>query len=87
MLVVVAIEEQVFALSGVNMELTSENFQKWTIAYKEDKGQVATYTKLCEGQKYEDYYLNPSSLMKTKGGSIEDHCSEVFAKENFEGMP
>ena len=45
------------------MELTTEDLQKWTAAYKEDKGHVAMYMKLRQGQKYEDFYLTPSSLM------------------------
>ena len=32
-------------------------------AYKEDKGYVAAYMKLCQEQKYEDFYLTPSGLM------------------------
>ena len=41
-----AIEKHVSALSGVSIELTAEDLQKWTTAYKEDKGHVATYMKL-----------------------------------------
>ena len=58
-----AIEEQVLALSGFNADLTEEDLQKWTKAYKEDKGQVTVYTKLRQGQKHGDYYLTPSGLM------------------------
>ena len=60
---VAAIEAQVTALSGMSVELTTEDLQKWTTAYKHDKGHVAAYMKLCQGQKYEDFYLTPSSLM------------------------
>ena len=35
------IEEQVLPLSSANMELTAKDLQKWTIAYKEDKGRIA----------------------------------------------
>ena len=42
----VAIEEQVLAFSRFNVELTMEDLQKWTKAYKKDKGHIATYTKL-----------------------------------------
>ena len=45
------------------MELTAEDLQKWTKAYKEEKGHVATDTKLRQGQKYEGFYLIPSGLM------------------------
>ena len=45
------------------MELTEEDVQKWIKAYKEDKGHVAAYTKIRQGQKYEDFYLTLSGLM------------------------
>ena len=45
------------------MELTHEDLQKSTTSYKEDKGHIATYMKLCHGQKYEDFYLTPSGLI------------------------
>ena len=57
------IERHVSALSGVSIEMTAEDLQKWTTAYKEDKGHVATYLKLRQGQKYEDFSLTPSGLM------------------------
>ena len=43
MATVVAIEEQVSALSGFSMELTEEDLQKWTKSYKEDKCHVTMY--------------------------------------------
>ena len=45
------------------MELTTEDLQQWTKAYKENKGHVAVFVKLLLGQKYEDFYLTPSELM------------------------
>ena len=47
----VAIKGQISELSGVSMKLTTEDPQKWTTAYKEGKGHVATYMKLRQGQK------------------------------------
>ena len=41
-----AFEVHVSALSGISVELTAEDLQTWTKAYKEDKSHVATYTKL-----------------------------------------
>ena len=60
---IVMIERHVLALSGVSMELTTEDLQQWTKAYKEDKGHVAPFMKPRQGQKYEDFYLTPSGLM------------------------
>ena len=57
------IERHVSVLSGASMELTTEDLQQWTKAYKEDKGHVVAFMKLCQGQKYEDFYLTPSGLM------------------------
>ena len=45
------------------MEMTAEDLQQWTKAYKEDKDHVVAYMKLRQGQKYEDFYLTPSELM------------------------
>ena len=59
----VMIERHVSTLSEVSIEMTAEDLQEWTTAYKEDKGHVATYMKLRQGQKYEDFYLTPSGLM------------------------
>ena len=59
----VMIERYVSTLNGVSIEMTIEDLQTWTTAYKEDKGQVAAYMKLRQGQKYEDFYLTPSGLM------------------------
>ena len=44
---IVAVEEQISALSRLNVELTVEDLQKWTKAFKEDKSHIAEYTKLC----------------------------------------
>ena len=62
------IERHVLALSGVSIEMIVEGLQKWTTTYKEDKGDVATYLKLRQEQKYEDFYLTPSSLMARMAG-------------------
>ena len=59
----VMIERHVSTLSGASVELTTEDLQQWTKAYKEDKSHVATFMKLLQGQKYEDFYLTPSGLM------------------------
>ena len=40
------IERHVSTLSGVSIEMTVKDLQKWTIAYKKDKGHVAAYMKL-----------------------------------------
>ena len=42
----VAVEEHVLALSGFSVELTTEDLQKWTKAYKENKSRIVAYTKL-----------------------------------------
>ena len=69
MAIATAVEEHVAALSGFSMELTAEDLQIWTKAYKEDKSHVVAYTKLCQGQKYQDVYLTPSGLLaKMVGG-------------------
>ena len=47
------IERHVSTLSGVSIELIAKDLQKWTTTYKEDKGYVANYMKLRQGQKYE----------------------------------
>ena len=60
---VAAIETQISVLSGLSIELTTEDLQKWTIAYKEDKGHIAAYMKLRQGPKCEDFYLTPSCLI------------------------
>ena len=60
---IVMIERDVSTVSGVSIEMTVSDIQKWTIAYKEGEGHVAAYTKLHQGQKYEDFYLTPSGLM------------------------
>ena len=61
--VVAAIKTQILALNGVSMELNAEDLQKWTTTYKEDKGHVATYMKLRQGQKYEDFCQIQSGLI------------------------
>ena len=43
---VTVVEAQVSALSGISVELTAEDLQTWTKAYKEDKSHVTAYTKL-----------------------------------------
>ena len=40
------IEWHVSTLSGASVELTSEDLQKWTTTYMEDKGYIAAYMKL-----------------------------------------
>ena len=40
------IERHVLALSGASVELTAEDLQPCTKAYKEDKGHVAAFMKL-----------------------------------------
>ena len=57
------IERHVLTLSGASMELTTKDLQQWTKAYKEDKGHVAAFMKLRQGQKYEEFYLTPSGLV------------------------
>ena len=57
------IERHVSTLSGASVELTTEDLQQWTKAYKEDKGHIAAFMKLHQGQRYEDFYLTPSRLM------------------------
>ena len=70
------IERHVSALSGVSVEITVEDLQQWTKAYKEDKGHVVAYMKLRQVQKYEDFNLTPSSLMaRMRVGLTENHCS------------
>ena len=64
-----AVEAHVSALSGISVELTVEDLQTWIQAYKEDKSHIATYTKLRQGQKYQDVYLTPYGLLaKMVGG-------------------
>ena len=57
------IERHVSTLCGASVELTTEDLQQWTKVYKGDKGHVAAFKKLRQGQKYEDFYLTPSGLM------------------------
>ena len=67
--IVAAVEEQVSALRGFSVELMVEDLQAWTKAYKEDKSHMIAYTKLCQGQKYQDVYVTPSGLLaKVVGG-------------------
>ena len=53
--IAIAVEEHMSALSGFSMELTVEDIQTWTKAYKEDKSHVVAYTKLCQGQSTKMY--------------------------------
>ena len=57
------VEAHMFALSGISVELTEEDLQTWTKAYKEDKSHVVAYTKLRQGQNYQDVYMTPSGLL------------------------
>ena len=68
MAIAAAVEAHVSALSGISVELTAEDLQTWTKAYKEDKSYVVAYTKLRQGQKHQDLYLTPSSLMAKMAG-------------------
>ena len=63
MAIIVVVEAHVSALSGISVELTEEDLQTWTKTYREDKSHVAAYTKLRQGQKYQDVYLTPSGLL------------------------
>ena len=63
MAIAAAVEAQASALSGISVELTAEDLQTWTKAYKEDKSYVVAYTKLRQGQKHQDVYMTPSSLL------------------------
>ena len=77
-----AIEEQVLELSGISVELTTEDLQQWTTTYKEDKSYIAAYSKLCQGQKYEEYYVTSLGLMpRLMGGSIKDHHSKSLRQQ------
>ena len=58
-----AVEEQVSTQSGLSVELIVEDLQAWTKAYKEDKNHMIAYTKLPQGQKYQDVYPTPSGLL------------------------
>ena len=63
------VEVHVSELSGISVELKAEDLQTWTKAYKEDKSHVVAYTKLRQGQKYQDVYLTPACLLaKMVGG-------------------
>ena len=63
MAIAAAVEVHVSALSGISVELTAEDLQTWTKAYKEDKSYVAAYTKLRQGQKHQDVYMTPFGLL------------------------
>ena len=78
------IERHVSTLSGASVELTSEDLQQWTKAYKEDKGHVAAFMKLRQGQKYEDFYLPPSELMaRTVGGRQKIIIPKSLRQQNL----
>ena len=73
--VAVMIEQHVSTLNGASVELTTKDLQQWMKAYKEDKGHIAAFMKLRQGQKYEDFYQTPSGLIaRMMGGSTENHC-------------
>ena len=83
----VAVEEHVATLSGFNVELTAEDLQTWTKAYKEDKSHVAAY-KATPGTKVSRCILASIwSSGQDGGGSTKDNCSSVFATKYIEGMP
>ena len=63
MAIATAVKEHVAALNGFSVELTAEDLQTWTKAYKEDKSHVAAYTELRKGQKCQDVYLTPFGLL------------------------
>ena len=63
------VEVHVSTLSGISVELTVEDLQTWTKAYKEDKSYVVAYTKLRQGQKHQDVYMTPSGLLARMVGS------------------
>ena len=44
--ILAVVEEHMSALSGFSIELTAEDLQTWTRAYKEDKSHVVAYMKL-----------------------------------------
>ena len=62
------IEEEFLALGGISVELIAKDLQQWITAHKEDKIYIITYSKLCQGQKYEGYYLNPSGILSRMTG-------------------
>ena len=54
--------------------MSAEDLQQWTKAYQEDKGHIATYIKLRQGQKYEDFYLTLFRANgENNGGSTQNH--------------
>ena len=56
--------------------MIAEDLQKRNTTYKEDKGYAVAYIKLCQGQKYEGFYLTPSGLDgENDRGSTKDHSS------------
>ena len=63
------------SLSRVIMDLTTEDIQKGSIAYKEGKGQVAAYTKLRQGQNMRVLLDSIGSDGMNDGESIDDNCS------------
>ena len=46
MVTAAAVGAQVSTLSGISVELTAEELETWTKAYKEDKSYIVVYTKL-----------------------------------------
>ena len=82
------IELHVAALSGASMELTTKGIQQWMTAYKEDKGHVAAFMKLHQGQKYEDFYRTPSGYMaRMMGGQQKIIVPKSLRQQNIKGMP
>ena len=79
-----AVEVHVLPLSGISVELTAEDLQTWTKAYKEDKSHVVAYTKLRQGQKYQDGYLIPSGLLARVVGGVNRRslflglCNKIY---------
>ena len=47
MAIAIVVEGHVSALSEFSVELTAEDLQIWTKAYKEDKSHIVAHTKLC----------------------------------------
>ena len=78
-----AIEEQVLELSGISVELTTEDLQQWTTTYKEDKSYIAAYSKLCQSQKYEDCYLTPLGLLARMMGGQQKIIVPNFLRQQF----
>ena len=83
MATVVAVEEHASALSRFSMELAVEDLQIWTKAYKEDKSHIAEYTKLHQGQRYQDVFLTPSNLMARMVGGQQKIIAPRSLRQNI----